>query len=314
MEAQNKKIKLLYIGGFGRSGSTLLDMVLAKLPGYFPVGEMKWIWLRCFEQNQMTAEGCLFRESPFWNEVVQKTFGGFDKVDLKRIDKLRNETERLRHIPQLANPARRTAEFKEHFKQYSDILERMYGAIQETSGARVIIDSSKHPSYGFALNSVPNLDVYMLHLVRDSRAAAYSWQRQKVRPEIHWQKQYMPRFGIWRSSRNWMSNNIATGMFKNHNPHYLFMRYEDFVKAPQENLNKITAFLGDSSASTDFIKDGTFEPTPIKSIAGNPVRFEKKEIVIRPDAEWQSKMPKAQQLMVTAITAPLLLRYGYPLL
>lgn len=306
------KIKVLFIGGFGRSGSTLLDMIFGRLPGLLPAGELRWIWLRCFEQNQMTAEGVPFRESPFWTEVVKQAYGGFENVNVKQIDALRNETERLRYIGQLVNPARRTEEFNQSFNQLAPILTQLYRAMQQVSGAEVIVDSSKFPPYGYLLNALDALDVYVLHLVRDSRAVAYSWQRQKVRPEIHWQQQNMPRFGVTRSSRSWVTNNLAMERFKRVAPEkYLFMRYEDFVQAPHDHFQQILDLIGYGHLSLDFLKEGRFDPVPIKSVAGNPIRFEKKEIVIRPDADWVEKMPKRQQALVTTLTSPLLMRYGY---
>jgi hypothetical protein len=306
------KIKVLYIGGFGRSGSTLIDMMFGKVPGFFPAGELRWIWTRCFEQNQLTAEGVPFRESPFWTKVINKAYGGFDRVDLPRVLYLRNQVDRIRYIPQMRDPSRRTDEFRKDFNEFTAILDKLYQAIYEVSGAEILVDSSKYPPYGYLLNAMDYLEVYMLHLVRDSRAVAYSWQRTKVRPEIHWQKQSMPKFGVVRSSRNWMSNNYLCERFNTIDPkRYLLMRYEDFVQAPQENFKKILEFVGKGDADISFLEGGKFEPVPIQSVAGNPIRFEKKEIVIRSDTEWQKQMPDAEQALVTAMTSPLLWHYGY---
>jgi hypothetical protein len=306
------KIKVLYIGGFGRSGSTLIDMIFGKVPGFFPAGELRWIWPRCFQQNQLTAEGVPFKESPFWTEVINRAYGGFDQIDAKYVDELRNQVDRIRYIPQLRDPSRRTEEFTRNFTALSDILGKLYQAIYDVSGAEVLVDSSKYPPYGYLLNAMDNLDVYMLHLVRDSRAVAYSWQRTKVRPEIHWQQQAMPRFGLVRSARNWMSNNYLVERFKTIDPdRYLLVRYEDFVQSPQQYFRQILDFVGYGHADVSFLRDGRFEPEPIKSVAGNPIRFEKKEIIIRSDTEWQKQMAESAQAAVTAMTAPLLWHYGY---
>ena len=77
----NDKIKILYIAGAGRSGSTLIDILLGKIDGFTSFGELRWIWQRSFRENQLTGDDLPFKESPFWNEVVQQAFGGFDKID-----------------------------------------------------------------------------------------------------------------------------------------------------------------------------------------------------------------------------------------
>src|SRR6266542_1121845 len=35
---------VLFIGGYSRSGSTLLDLLLGQLPGFFSSGELAYIW------------------------------------------------------------------------------------------------------------------------------------------------------------------------------------------------------------------------------------------------------------------------------
>ena len=37
-------VPVLYIGGWGRSGSTLLAHVLAEVPGFVSVGELRYVW------------------------------------------------------------------------------------------------------------------------------------------------------------------------------------------------------------------------------------------------------------------------------
>ena len=49
---------------------------------------------------------------------------------------------------------------------------------------------------------------------------------------------------------------------------------------------------------------------PGHTVAGNPDRFQS-EVKIKTDIEWQTKMPRADRLLVTALTFPLLLHLGY---
>ena len=41
---REKKVKVLFIAGNGRSGSTILDVILGQLEGFFAVGELRRIW------------------------------------------------------------------------------------------------------------------------------------------------------------------------------------------------------------------------------------------------------------------------------
>jgi hypothetical protein len=49
------------------------------------------------------------------------------------------------------------------------------------------------------------------------------------------------------------------------------------------------------------------------SAAGNPMRFVTGEIALRRDDEWVRALSPAARRRVTALTAPLLARYGYPI-
>jgi hypothetical protein len=50
------------------------------------------------------------------------------------------------------------------------------------------------------------------------------------------------------------------------------------------------------------------------TFSGNPDRFNAGNMVIMPDEGWKHSLSYARQMMVTALTWPGLLRYGYPLL
>jgi len=55
-------IKVIYIAGWGRSGSTLIDGILGHTPGLVSVGEIKFIWERGFIENRRCSCGERFLE------------------------------------------------------------------------------------------------------------------------------------------------------------------------------------------------------------------------------------------------------------
>lgn len=310
-DTKNNRIKILYIGGDGRSGSTLLDVLLGKMPQFFSAGEMRWIWKRSFMENQLCGSGEPFKDTQFWVDVVNQAFGGFDQVDAEKIMALKDSVDRLRSIPKFLTPSRQDEAFKQKMAELTPILTRLYRAMKDTSGAEFIVDSSKWPPYAYILNDLPETEVYMVHFVRDSRAGAYSWTRKKKRPEIHWKEQYMPQYKVSESARNWSTGNVGTGMFRRANKNYLFMRYEDFTQNPKGELQRIVNFVGYPDADLSFLQGNTFTPGVAYNVSGNPMRFQKGEVTISYDDEWKQKMSARDKAVVTALTWPLLLRYGY---
>lgn len=203
----SERTTVLFIGGFGRSGSTLLARMLGQIPGFSFVGELEYVWEKYFVENQLCGCGASFRACDFWKDVVQEAYEGFDRVDLDEIIRLKYSVDRMRYIPQLVSPWK-SQTFLENLARYSENAGRFYAAISKVSGSRVIIDSSKVPSYAYTLANMPNIDLRVVHLVRDSRAAAYSWLRKKVDYKIPGEKTYMAQHGPVNSSLGWMRSNL----------------------------------------------------------------------------------------------------------
>jgi len=307
-----EKVKVVFIGGYGRSGSTLLDRLLGQVEGFFSVGELRHIWDRSFGENQLCGCGEPFRECAFWKAVVEEAFGGFEHVNLSEIKVLKHSVDRMRYVPRLMFPWLRSPGYRKAFSEYIEVLSRLYKAIRDVSGSEFIIDSTKDPSHGFVLSAMPDVELHVVHLVRDSRAVAYSWQRKKRRPEIHWKEEYMPRYSPLKSAWEWGLMNGVVQLLGYVVPgHYTLVRYEELVSQPRRTLHRLLVRLGIREPALGFISDRVIRLGVDHTVSGNPIRFQRGEIAVRPDTEWQHKMPTSQRLVVSALTWPLLLKYGY---
>lgn len=106
-------------------------------------------------------------------------------------------------------------------------------------------------------------------------------------------------------------NPVIRHLWKRRRERYRFLRYEDFVEAPRDAVQGILEFVGEGDAPSPFATDTSVRVSATHSIEGNASRFVQGEIEIRADQEWQKKMPARNRLIVTAMTWPLLLKYGY---
>jgi hypothetical protein len=57
--------------------------------------------------------------------------------------------------------------------------------------------------------------------------------------------------------------------------------------------------------------DRVLDLRAIHSVSGNPDRLATGPVELRPDAEWETAMRPADRRLMTALSWPLLLRYGY---
>ncbi len=303
-------VKVLFIGGFGRSGSTLLDNVLGQVEGFCSCGEISYIWDRSIQEDRLCSCRNPFSQCAFWKPVVAAALPGLESLDLEQMVTVRESLtpRRAAWASWRGLEARDLPGVREYLEHVVELLR----SIRAATGSRVIVDSSKAPGHGFLLQSSSDVEAYVLHLVRDSRAVAHSWQKKKVYDPTGEEPMLMSRHSPAHSSKLWNTWNLSTEMvWRRSQERYLRMRYEDFVAAPGRALRRILAFVGEATETLPLSDGNTFEMGPIHALAGNPSRFKAGPVVIRRDDRWKSEQPRSHRATVSVLTWPLLLRYGY---
>lgn len=302
-------VRVLYIAAWGRSGSTLLHDALGQVKGLFSAGELQYVWGRSLRENRLCGCGKRFRDCSLWQEIFLDAFGGFDAVDSSRLEVLSSHV-RTRHLPWLAI-ADPSAELRSRLAEYLGSVERLYGAIARRSGCRVIVDSSKAPSYAYLLSLIPTIELNVVHLVRDPRGVAYSWQRRKIEPDTG---EEMARYGVVKSSLLWAIWNIGVGrVLGSRARSTMVLRYEDFVSEPRQSLEKVLELVEESAAELPLVGDAEMQLDARHSTTGNPNRFRTGSVRLRPDRAWETRLSWLDRWLVTILDAPLLLHYGYAL-
>ncbi|HYN95971.1 MAG TPA: sulfotransferase [Pilimelia sp.] len=303
--------RVLFVGGLGRSGSTLLELILAQSPDVCAVGEVVHLWERGLGADERCGCGERFRACPFWTSVGEHAFGGWAAVDQADVLALKARVDRTRHIPRLAR-ARLAGPALADARRYAELYVRVYAAAAAVSGAHLVVDSSKHASLAFALRWAEELDLRVLHLVRDSRAVAYSWAKQVRRPEVVDSEAYMPTFSPLVVSALWTVQNAAFHLLAGRVPVQL-LRYEDFTADPRGTVRRVRRLAGlpDTDEALRVLDDPPPAPRPIHSIAGNPLRFASGPLRVRRDDAWRTALPRRSRAVVGVTTWPLRLHYGY---
>jgi hypothetical protein len=304
-------ITVLYLGGLGRSGSTLLDRMLGNLPGVLTGGELRHIWSRSLLEGEVCGCGQDFRRCAFWSVVGDRAFGGWDRVDLERVLFLERAVDRHRFVPMLATRFA-TPRFRRHVEEYTELLARLYQAIQDEGHTDAIVDSTMDPSYAFLLRHVPGMDLRVVHLVRDSRAVAYSWTRPVLRPGIVDREARTRTYPPIRIGLRWMEFNAMMEWLSKLVPSVI-VHYEDLVRSPHRILASIGRMAGipATEEKLGFVSADHVILGDNHAIAGNRMKFQRGSLPLRVDDEWKRDMAPFQKRLVAAVTAPLLMRYGY---
>jgi len=303
------KVKVLYIAGCGRSGSTIIDRILGQCDGFFSMGEIRYIWERNILENRMCGCGERFQECSVWSEIVNKAFGSIENVDAKEMFNLREKYSRSRHLVNLMLPKPKS--FHNNIQPYLDSVDKLYKATKNVTGSRVLVDSSKFPSYAYILSLIPSIELYVLHIVRDPRGVSFSWRKKKIEPSTGEAKP-MQEIGPVKSALLWDTWNISTEILMGSDKsRYIFLRYEDFVKHPKRSMQKVLRMLGEDVDLLTFVDDRTVQLGKNHTVSGNPNRFSEGPVEIRLDDAWRNKILFKDRFLTTIFTGPFLGRYKY---
>ncbi|CAN5808103.1 sulfotransferase [soil metagenome] len=307
------RIRVLYIAGMGRSGSTVLGNILGQFDGFFHGGELRFIWDRGLIENWTCGCGSPFRECELWRTIFQDAFGGMGGVDSQEMFRQREIGTRTHHIPlMLMSPGRRLLNSRSG--EYLESLGKLYRAIQHNTGSSVIVDSSNFPAYAYALGMLRPIDLYVVHLIRDSRATAYSWLRKKLHADAGSSQDsvYIRQYSPLDTALRWSIRNLATEvLWRRSAGRYLTLRYEDLITNPQRSIDSILEMLQTSPSGSPFTSEHEVKFGVNHTVSGNPNRSQTGTVRLRLDEEWKKKLKPFDKSMVTALTWPLLVRYGY---
>lgn len=310
MDPREKPVQVLYIAGAGRSGSTIVDNILGQIPGFFSAGEITYIWQRFIVEQRKCGCGEVGKNCPVWSKVLARIGSPGPEVASLMVAKARSAS-RIRHVPSMVAPGGDDRLHSTLGSPYLDRLGDLYKAVTEVTRSNVIIDSSKFPGYGKVVSSLHGVDVRVMHLVRDSRAVAYSWLRTKPQPDTDLRSHMMQR-KVTTVAPRWITANLATEvLFGRGSRSYVRIRYEDFAAEPHKILDAALQRIGLGKLPAGIVEDGYAELDTTHTVSGNPSRFSTGSIALRVDDEWRSALERRDSRLVTSLTFPLLARYGY---
>jgi hypothetical protein len=300
---------VLFIGGYGRMGSTLLDRMIGQHEAAFSGGELRHFWDRGVRDGQLCECGRPLTSCEFWRPLIDEEFGGVDVLRAEKPWLLWESVDRLSSVPRIV---RRDQVLSGPIAEYTELLRRLIDAVVRRTGSRVLVDSSKYPVHGMLLALIPDIDLRVVHLVRDPRAVAFSWQRTKKRPEIHWEDRYIRKRSLLESSLAWSASSLLVEANRRSDVPQLTVRYEDLMARPSSMLDLLWRFVGLHPVS-GVITDGTAQLSSGHTLSGNPSRFDSGPVRLSLDEEWREAMSLPRKALVSLATLPGLAVYGYPL-
>ncbi len=294
----------------------MLDLLLGELDGYVATGELRNLWGYGLLDGWLCGCREPMKSCPFWRSVLERA--GLDGVDPAWVD----ETQRL-HVRVRPRPLARIWLFHRfgvrlprRLAAYRRLMTQLYGGVLGASGARVVVDSSKRPANAMLLAASDDIDLFVVHLVRDPRAVANSWLRARDNPANPTGKRTKVFHPLVTGAR-WLAWNAPIQALVRRwlGPRYMRLRYEEFARDPAGALNRITSMVeGRARSPLPFLDGARAKLGPNHTAVGNRNRFVSGEVTIRCDEAWREQMRTKDKLLATLPSLPLLRAYGYPVL
>jgi hypothetical protein len=343
MRRTETPVKVLKITGLGRSGSTVLDVVLGNHPRIESVGEVGnlirtgWISrgsLGGIDQKRLRVPLCTcgkrldvpYVESadeacPFWSGVRREWVGRADPDGIEGYPKLQNDFELKRRLPRLVYERRGPSAA---FRSYAGLTRAFFESIRAVSGKPVVVDSAMVPVRTFALGMVPGMDLYAVHLVRDGRGVITSHRRSFEKdiqagttPDhdgLAHRKTIVRRRVLYLVSvARWVVLNLVSEwVCVRLGPNRAMrLRYEDLVADPRSALGRIGSLIGlDLTEVASSASSG--EPMHAGHNVGGNRTKKSGTITLRADEqEWRSALSAREQWLSWALMGWLMRRYGY---
>ena len=309
---KNNKVPLIYILSNGRSGTTLLDLLLGAHPKIWTLGEAQNLPWELRNPRAPCGCGNPVPESEFWAPIIDSIP---TEIDGYHIGYFRNEKQvgkvlRWDMLPDVLR-GEVSSRWQEAAREYAiknqHYFEVVYEAAQDRSPEpiRWFVDASKDPYRLFWLQASGLFDIRVIHMLKDPRALVYSMARDWIGNPVD---------GINRTIRytaRWIIENAIMA----HLCRVQFsaadtwtQRYESLASHPEETLTQLGNWLGvkySPSLVHDFRKYENF------AISGNMMRWRESDSEINLDERWKSDLPSSYARFIRLATQPFHTLCGY---
>jgi hypothetical protein len=231
----DEPVKLVYVMGAGHSGSTILGITLGNCDGFFYAGELEE-WLMTSERPRWGARD----RQEFWSAVRRRVTGAEEIFGAEANRSIERSSSSFR-VDRW--PTRRRIR-----PAYRRVAVELARAVADVAGARYVIDSSHFPLRARELRELPEIELYLIFLVRDAREVVASNTRELSPHEVaetRWRRLTM-------NADLWLTQLLCLRTFASHPvDRRIFVRHEDFLDDPAGVTRQILAMLGSRAPLPD---------------------------------------------------------------
>lgn len=328
-DAPDGRPRLAYILAASHSGSTLLAMLLGAHPEACTIGEMAPGGIGDPETYRCSC-GELIRQCQFWNQVGQAMAEqGIPNFEICQpgtvVQQVPSDYARRLLAPLPRGPLLEAVRdialslsprWRAHLAQTQTRTAALVRSLLSISGAKLVVDSSKHPLRLKYLLRNPALDIRVIRLIRDGRAVSLTYLNEwefadasdpALRGGGSGARRPPARRTMSEAAREWRRSQEAAECVLAPLPRsqWIEVRYEDLCSAPRPVLEELCRFLGLDPAQVTL----DFRSKP-QHVVGNGMRLDRTS-EIRLDERWKTHLSAEDLRVFDRIAGKLNRKYGY---
>jgi hypothetical protein len=304
-----ERIPLVYIVSNGRSGTTLLDLLLGAHEHVWTTGEVQNLPWELVNPRAPCGDGNPVHESPFWEPILSEipTAPEGYHVGCFHNEEQVGKVLRWNLLPDLIQ-GRTRPRWTEAVEEYGRKNERLFRVVREAAENRSeadiqwLVDASKTVYRLFWLQQSDRFDLRVIHVMKDPRSLVYSMAGPWLPYGIHRVLRYTVR---WIVENALMAHLCRT----NFEPNQVYrLRYKELAGAPEDTMRSVGEWL-ELDYSPSLVHN--FRNYENFAISGNMMRWRESEDEIRLDERWKREFPAPYRALVGALARPFHALCGY---
>jgi hypothetical protein len=323
-------LKLVYILAASHSGSTLISMLLNSHPRVVTTGELKFSSKAIGDTDRYRCScGQFINQCAFWQEIkkgmksrgyefdISSAGTDFSDVDSWYARKLLKPLHRGLLLELCRDCALNISPFwRRHLSQVQKRNAAVIETILKTTGAEVVVDSSKTDLRLKYLLRNKQLDIKIVRLIRDGRAVALTYMNPAefadaviadLRDGGTGGNRDKERLSMAQAAHQWKRSNEAAEniLHRLDKSRWTEIRYEQLCSDTENTLAGLFDFLGlnHQERNRDF-------RSVENHVIGNGMRLDNSSQV-ELDERWKSVLTKEQLQDFDLIAGEMNVRYGY---
>lgn len=301
-----EKIPVVYILSTGRSGSTLLDLLLGSSENTWTLGEAQILPWELRENRQPCGCGVQVAECEFWRNVLPNLPIGEGTYPIEHFRETHTSAKAFRwHILSSLLFNHRDENLRKAAQEYGDLNAKYFSEVRAEAESRTnreiqwLVDASKDHYRLLWLDASDRFDLRVVFLTKSPQAYAYS----RIKSSSVGRLRMTAHATVSWTLINALMYLICRRRFQSRFRH---VHYRDIAAAPDVYRTRFEEWLD--------VAFPTWHSTAIREyenhgISGNHMRLE--NTPIRLDEAWKHQLTSLEKSLAQGLSFPLAQILGY---